>query len=86
MNNETILLKIAMQRQFNVVALWLTSQLAEGRNSAEQKVIVSAITLTVLLLCPSAVNQWVFNDLSCDHDALLNMYIVTFAHDLPYYN
>ena len=31
---------IAMRREFTVAALWLTSQLAEGRNSVKQKVIV----------------------------------------------
>ena len=31
---------IAMRRQFTVAALWLTSQLAGGRNSLKQKVIV----------------------------------------------
>ena len=34
-------LKIAMWRWFTIVALWLMSQLIEGGNSVEQKVIVS---------------------------------------------
>ena len=33
-------LKIAMRSQFNVVTLWLTSQLAEGYNPVKQKAII----------------------------------------------
>ena len=40
---------IAMRRQFTVAALWLTSKLAEGRNSVDQKLIVSGAT---------SLNRW----------------------------
>ena len=34
--------------QFTIAALWLTSQLAEGRNSVEQKVIVPGAVGTIV--------------------------------------
>ena len=47
------------QRQFTIVALWLTSQLTEGRNSVRQNAIVPG-AWTLLLI----VSAWITNEFS----------------------